>query len=199
MSNNPNISDDTLTDVSHQDADKHWVGESLPAPSSSDIASVTGSTSSPGASPFPARADHTHKLDPGIFPFHSTYFPSGNVDATTSSSYVTWIAFGSFTVPTWARSAIIQINISGVYAISAGAAYAFEAGVTMGATSGDAGIFDMTTINLRTSVSFSLRVGGFAVGTQWVEVNARRWSGTGQLRADSASKFEAITWFSPNP
>lgn len=51
--------DEALTEVSHQDPDKHWIGEALPAPSQSEV-EKSGTVSGVGESPFPARADHTH-------------------------------------------------------------------------------------------------------------------------------------------
>lgn len=59
--------EEPLTTKEHMDPDKHWIGESLPAPSPGDIASVIGtSASATGSSPFPARADHTHDIGPGV-------------------------------------------------------------------------------------------------------------------------------------
>jgi len=53
-----------LTIREHTDPDKHWMGESLPVPTTADIAAVTGSVSSAGNSKFPARADHGHAIGP---------------------------------------------------------------------------------------------------------------------------------------
>ena len=51
--------EEQLTTREHMDADKHWIGESLPAPSDSEVKSL-GAVNSAGVSPYPARADHVH-------------------------------------------------------------------------------------------------------------------------------------------
>jgi hypothetical protein len=61
---NPN--DETLTIRDHMDPDKHWIGETLPSPTQGDVAATVGATSGPGDSPFPARADHMHKLGTAV-------------------------------------------------------------------------------------------------------------------------------------
>jgi len=55
-----------LTIREHMDHDKHWVGESLPAPTLADVAATIGSVTAAGSSKFPARADHTHELGLGV-------------------------------------------------------------------------------------------------------------------------------------
>ena len=49
----------TLTEREHIDPDKHWIGEALPAAGTTE-SKPSGSSTGPGTSPFPARADHTH-------------------------------------------------------------------------------------------------------------------------------------------
>jgi hypothetical protein len=71
---NPNDANLTIRD--HMDPDKHWIGETLPAPTQGDLAATVGITSGPGDSPFPARADHMHKVDIALLPVFSTYNPS---------------------------------------------------------------------------------------------------------------------------
>jgi len=51
-----------LTHREHMDHDKHFIGESLPIPTQSEIAATVGSVSAVGESTFPARADHIHKV-----------------------------------------------------------------------------------------------------------------------------------------
>ena len=58
------FADETFDLVSHNDPDKHWIGEALPVPSLSEVATVSGTATAVGDSPFPARADHTHAMDP---------------------------------------------------------------------------------------------------------------------------------------
>ena len=55
------LQEESLTIRDHLDPDKHWIGESLPAPSPEEVSS-TGSITTVGTSPFPARADHAHEL-----------------------------------------------------------------------------------------------------------------------------------------
>jgi hypothetical protein len=71
---NPNDANLTIRD--HQDPDKHWIGETLPAPTQGDIPGTVGTVSGPGDSPFPARADHLHKIDPTLLPSQVTWNPS---------------------------------------------------------------------------------------------------------------------------
>jgi hypothetical protein len=53
--------EETLTVYQHMDADKHWIGESLPPPSIGEV-QYAGVKTAVGESPFPARADHSHDL-----------------------------------------------------------------------------------------------------------------------------------------
>lgn len=55
-----------LTVRDHLDPDKHWIGEGLGVPTQTEIAATVGALSSPGDSPFVARADHIHKLGTGV-------------------------------------------------------------------------------------------------------------------------------------
>lgn len=59
MSDTGSFTEESLTEREHNDPDKHWVGETLPAPSVDDV-KFAGVDTSAGASPFPARADHSH-------------------------------------------------------------------------------------------------------------------------------------------
>lgn len=54
--------------IDHLDMDKHWIGESLPSPSLSEV-KTAGIVNSTGISQFPARADHTHDVA-----FRSAYY-----------------------------------------------------------------------------------------------------------------------------
>lgn len=47
----------------HEDPDLHLIGQGLPAPSNAEAQNI-GRATSVGDSPFPARADHTHDLEP---------------------------------------------------------------------------------------------------------------------------------------
>lgn len=63
------LQEETLTVRDHLDPDKHWIGETLPVPTQTEIAATIGTISGPGDSPIPARADHLHKLEGGITTF----------------------------------------------------------------------------------------------------------------------------------
>lgn len=47
----------------HEDPDLHLIGQGLPAPSTAEL-TYAGRLNSTGDSPFPARADHTHDVEP---------------------------------------------------------------------------------------------------------------------------------------
>jgi len=55
--------EEPLTYTTHMDHSKHYIGESLPVASLSELATTIGTVTSTGVSPIPARADHTHKID----------------------------------------------------------------------------------------------------------------------------------------
>jgi len=62
------VQDTPLTIREHLDPDKHWIGETLAPPTQGEIEATIGTTSGPGESPFVARADHKHKIDPTLLP-----------------------------------------------------------------------------------------------------------------------------------
>ena len=68
--------DDYLKAREHTDPDRHWIGETLGIPTQSEIAATVGTVSGPGDSPFVARADHLHKIDPTLLPSQVTWNPS---------------------------------------------------------------------------------------------------------------------------
>lgn len=76
----------------HQDTDKHYIGDSLPVPSLSHTRPITGANAV-GASPFPARADHTHELRSsyGIFSSSNKTVAPGSIFMNT----LTWAGWGS--------------------------------------------------------------------------------------------------------
>jgi hypothetical protein len=188
--------EENLTVYQHMDADKHWIGETLPVPTQSEIAATIGVEAGPGDSPFVARADHTHKLDPAFLPQLFSFNPSSNTDATTSSTMATWITCSNVEVPTWAVSAIINININGMYTVTAAASYGFSAVINSTPAYGsDQGRFETTAINIRGSTSFFGSCSGFSSGTHSILIGARRFAGTGTMRADSNTLFTGAIWF----
>jgi hypothetical protein len=188
--------DKNLTLQDHLDPDKHFIGDSLPAPSSGEVATSIGVSSGTGSSPFPARADHTHKLDPTFFPFTLYFAPSGITDATTGSSFVTWFILPTFTVPSWATSAVIQININNMYGITAACDYAFDAIIsTSSGGYADYGYAGFPRTSERVNTSFTRERTGFTTGPQGVHIGARRWNGTGGARADAATRVTGYVIF----
>ena len=189
--------EETLTVREHMDADKHWIGETLAPPTQSEIAGTVGTVSGPGDSPFVARADHTHKLDAAIFPVFVYVFPASADDATTTTTMTTWHITNAFTVPTWATAAIVQVNLTGIYMVTSGSTtYALDVTILGGNYSGDYAAFSPLNINDRISVSYCKTVTGFGTGAGMnVRIGARRVSGTGTARADSASKITGFVMF----
>ena len=68
--------DDYLKAREHTDPDRHWIGETLGIPTQSEIAATVGTVAGPGDSPFVARADHLHKIDPSLLPSLVTWNPA---------------------------------------------------------------------------------------------------------------------------
>lgn len=193
------LQEEQLTIREHMDPDKHWIGEALAVPTQTEIAATVGTTSSPGDSPFVARADHIHKLDKDIFPKTAIASPGATDDATTSSSFTTWLSTAAITIPTWASSAVLTVFISNVYAITA-VPITYGLSATIGALayeSSDYGAITLTTINSRESVAYVLDVSGFSKGSQVINIGARRTSGTGQMRADTVSKITVMVQLRP--
>lgn len=81
------IKDRNLTDRTHNDPDRHWIGESLPAPSDEET-TFAGTLTSAGASVFPARADHSHDFRTRWGGFRSTNTSTGKSIAAASSNYL---------------------------------------------------------------------------------------------------------------
>jgi len=57
MAYNNSSFNDVVKGLTHEDPDRHLIGESLPAPKSPPL---SGGAAAVGESPFPARADHVH-------------------------------------------------------------------------------------------------------------------------------------------
>jgi hypothetical protein len=119
---NPNDANLTIRD--HMDPDKHWIGETLPAPTQGDLAGTVGTVSGPGDSPFPARADHMHKVDPALLAQYllltggqidGTLKIIGNPNALMLARAGTTAPFLSFYDPTFAtRYSFVQGTAAGM-------------------------------------------------------------------------------------
>lgn len=99
--------DEKFDVVSHQDPDKHWIGETLPVSSDEEVSNI-GTTNKAGDSPFVARADHIHKLGNNVVTsvniadnqvFNNTSIKHNNVtlpDDTAAYIQFTGIQYGLF-------------------------------------------------------------------------------------------------------
>lgn len=84
-----------LTRIDHEDPALHYIGETLPKPGATE-ADYSGSANDVGASPIPARADHSHDLNlvKGVFSRSvAVVCPPGstniNLDHLIGSNFVT--------------------------------------------------------------------------------------------------------------
>lgn len=127
MSNDPNIKDEYLTDVLHSDPDKHWIGESLAPPSAAE-ATYAGVATSPGTSPFVARADHSHDTRAVFGVFSRTTAQSIGAGATAYINGINWNSVGDdIRVP--ASTQLFEFPQEGLYNIHMLAAIQRSAGV----------------------------------------------------------------------
>jgi hypothetical protein len=193
------LQSEALTIRDHLDPDKHWIGESLGIPTQSEIAATVGTVSTPGESPFVARADHQHKLDGGIFPTYDFYSSPGTDDATTGTAFAVWITMPSvLTIPSWAKNALVQLNLCNIESITAACKYALN--LTIGATAvgtTDYSVIDFTVAGQSREISFAKDVVLTGTGTQSIVIYARRISGTGTLRATTLSQLTTVTFYKP--
>lgn len=183
----------------HLDPDKHWIGEALAPPTQGDLAATIGNVSGPGDSPFVARADHMHKVDPAfvnLVSFNAS--PGTDTVAGTTTSFTDWLTSNTFTVPDWCVSAMIHVDLTNIYiATATGTTYTITATISTGTYSGgDACGFTPNAVSSRQSTSFSITISGFTPGTgRSVKIGARRASGTGDMHADSSSKITGFVNF----
>lgn len=124
------------------------------------------------------------------------FAPVADFNASTGAE-ADWITLGNITVPTWAVSAIVQMNLTAIQILTA-ANNIYGLRTRLGAT------MDGT---LRTFVDHGVGVGErvekhwhdritiAATGSQSVKVRATRVSGTGQWQADTSSHATAVFTF----
>ena len=116
MTNVSQFNEENLTVYQHMDADKHWIGESLPPPSVDEV-QYAGVKTAVGESPFPARADHSHDVRT-----RQTYISTivAKSCPASSSTYIT----GFITNGGWenflhpASTQLIDFPVEGVYIIN---------------------------------------------------------------------------------
>jgi len=108
------VEDEQLTVYQHMDADKHWIGESLPPPSIGEV-QYAGVLTAVGTSPFPARADHSHDVRT-----RQTYLTVSKSVVAGTSVYIDGFA----TAGGWedflhsGSTQLIDFPIEGVYIVS---------------------------------------------------------------------------------
>ena len=129
-------------------------------------------------------------------PYGQTVFasvtPGGDLDASTSGSFVTWITFSNLIVPAWATTAFVTMSLTGIYDITA-ANNNYNMQTRIGADAGSPVIrLRGFGINARFSATWSTQIDMTATGSRSFAVNAARSSGTGQFRADTTSDATAI-------
>lgn len=97
----------------HQDTDLHYIGDSLPVPSTSQ-AQPSGLASASGSSPFPARADHTHedRIAYG-------YFSSTGLHTPPGQTFINNFTFTSWGRDSRASGQIILFPFPGLWFIQA--------------------------------------------------------------------------------
>ena len=96
----------------HQDTDKHYIGDSLPVPSNSQVVG-TGTSSSAGSSPFPARADHSHDTRM----LYGLYGNSAALTIAPGQSFINNLTFTGWGKNMLASGQIIAFPTPGVYHI----------------------------------------------------------------------------------
>lgn len=99
----------------HMDPDRHWIGETLPAPSEGEV-QYAGVETAVGASPFPARADHSHDLRT-----RQTYLTATKSAPASSAVYIDTLA----TAAGWedflhaGSTQLIDFPLEGVWIVNA--------------------------------------------------------------------------------
>jgi hypothetical protein len=192
--------EENMTIRGHLDPDKHFIGDAIAPPSASEIAVTIGTVTDTGVSPFVARADHIHALDPGLRPFFFNIAGSAIAGGTTTS-FVDWLtSFQTVPIPSWATSYIVQVNLTNIFVTTAVAGYAFETSLEVNtyAGGGDRGLFQPSAINDKHSISFtgSRTIPSTIAGTsKSIIIGSRRFSGTGVVQWDTLCRGSGIIHF----
>lgn len=186
---------------SHEDPDKHWIGQSLGIPSRDEVAETIGVTATEGTSPYPARADHNHMIDTGLLTEFAEFNPAGNTDATGLAPLALWLSLPiNGEVPDWATVAVVQLNLTGIFVVTAApTTYQLDLTLSGGAIAGQTDFIAFPAINERQNISFTVRdSSGFNTGAgQFIRVFAGGSTGGGIMRADANSRASALITFRP--
>ncbi len=122
------------------------------------------------------------------------FTPVGFNDASVEAM-VDWVTLGNLTVPTWATAAIVQMNVVGLYAVTA-VPTNLKLRTSIGAVNGSTlGRVDGYTLNQRNNSAWADRINSIATGVQALKVQAQRDSAQGAIRADTVSAFSAIVTY----
>lgn len=129
-----------------------------------------------------------------------SFTPVGNTDCNASGSYADWFSFGNITVPTWAASAYVNVDLMRSFlvaantnvflirfaigtAVSGGAYLAYDATMTSAAVAGERGSTQLVTAP--------------PSGAQAFKVQTLRSSGTSVARMDASSLAAGLVIFLP--
>lgn len=124
---------------------------------------------------------------------HHAFSPAGNTDAAVGVAAADWVNLGNVTVPAWATSAIVQMNVGGIHSLT-GTTIAFMRTAIGTVNTSEYAIIDTTAAGKRTTTSWASVHTAPAVGAQVLKV---RVEGVGPniLRADATCIFTAVVIF----
>jgi hypothetical protein len=125
--------------------------------------------------------------------------PSGSTDTGSSTSYTTWLTLGNVDVPEGITSARYQVNVSGVFAVTA--SQGLVARLTVGgvAATNDRALtaYFVVTTQPRFDYNWAGRITGLTSGARSVVIQTKVGVSTGALRADSSSLITAAFGWEP--
>lgn len=120
------------------------------------------------------------------------FTPSGNIDAETAGVETDWVTLGSITVPTWATTAYVVMTIAGPHMLTA-ASTTYNLRTRIGTDNASAvSVFSPNATASRHTLAWSSKLTVTSTGAKNLIVRAVRTGGTGQMRADTVSRCDAI-------
>jgi hypothetical protein len=129
--------------------------------------------------------------------YFSFFKSSSSIDATTSSSFVTWFSLNAVPVPTFAVAAFMQLTISGVLGSNANSEYHIQ--VQFAGQSSDANVRfsapESTNQFRRFTIATNMYFPSPNSGQQTPTVFAARVLGTGFITVDGESNAGAVISF----
>lgn len=134
---------------------------------------------------------------PQFTQYYAFFKPSVGVDATTSSSFVTWFSQNSVPVPTWATVALVQFTICGVLGSDQNSEYHIQ--MQFAGQSSDANVRfsapESTNQYRRFTIATNMFFASPNSGQQTPTILAARVLGTGHLTIDGESNCGSIISF----